>query len=172
MSDGSEASLYNKQKNEVAPVLLRLVTRLGMTSSEYLQPIIQASLEDAISKRTRDDCSLVLVSKHIKSYDELDNSEGIDYYGINFSKSSAAVKRKLRYESILNALGTEKTGKELCQMIGLKNTHGFIKTWLDPLEELGYIVEIRPDVYKRTIHPRCCFFTTDADINLEEFSDE
>lgn len=172
MSDGSEASLYSKQRNEVAPVLQRLVNRLGMTSSEYLQPIIQASLEDAIAQKTRDDCSLILVSKHLKSYDELDYSEGIAYYGIQTKRTTAAEKRKIRYQDILNALDKEKTSKELCNIIGLKNTRSFVKTWLDPLTDLGYIVEIRPNVYKRTIHPRCCFFTEDRGIYSEESIDE
>lgn len=172
MSDGSEASLYSKQRNEVAPVLQRLVSRLGMTSPEYLQPVIQASLEDAIAKKTRDDCSLVLVSKHTKSYDELDYAEGITYFGIQTKRSCDAVKRKVRYQDILNALDTEKTSKELCCIIGLKNVRNFVKTWLDPLSDLGYIQEIKPNVYKRTIHPRCCFFADDGEINTEEIVDE
>ncbi len=172
MSDGSEASLYSKQRNEVAPVLHRLVSRLGMTSTEYLQPILQASLEDAIVKKTRDDCSLVLVSKHTKSYDELNDKEGIDYFGIQTKRSCNAVKRKIRYQDILNALDKERTNRELCDLIGLKSTRSFVKNWLAPLADLGYIVEVKPNVYKRTIHPRCSFFTSDEEGNTKEVIDE
>ncbi len=157
MSDGSEASLYSKQRNEVAPVLQRLIKRLGMTSPEYLQPVLEASLKDAIAKKTRDDCSLILVSKHLKAYDELDDTEVNDYFGIKAKRPSDAKKRKIRYQDILNALETAKSDKELCELMGLKNTRNFIKTWLAPLEELGYIVKMGNNVYKRTIHPRCSF---------------
>lgn len=172
MSDGSEASLYSKQRNEVAPVLQRLVKRLGMTSPEYLQPILQASLEDAIAQKTRDDCSLVLVSKLLKSYDELDDTEVNDYFGILAKRPCNAVRRKIRYQDILNALDTAKSSKELCDLIGLKNPRNFAKTWLTPLVDLGYIVETEDNVYKRTIHPRCSFFVEDKSISTEEESDE
>lgn len=172
MSDGSEASLYSKQRNEVAPVLQRLVKRLGMTSPEYLQPVLQASLEDVITKKTRDDCSLILVSKHLKAYDELDDTEGKDYFEIQAKRSSDAKRRKIRYQDILNALETAKSGKELCELMGLKNTYAFAKTWLAPLANLGYIVETENNVYKRTIHPRCSFFVGEQPINTEEECDE
>ena len=75
MSDGSGVSLYSKQRNEVAPVLQRLVKRLGMTSPEYLQPILQTSLEKVVANKTRDDCSLILVSRHLREYDEQNVTE-------------------------------------------------------------------------------------------------
>ena len=75
MSDGSGVSLYSKQRNEVAPVLQRLVKRLGMTSPEYLQPILQTSLEKVVANKTRDDCSLILVSRHLREYDEQNDTE-------------------------------------------------------------------------------------------------
>ena len=129
-------------------------------------------MEDAITKKTRDDCSIVLVSKHTKSYDELDYAEGITYFSIQTKRSRDAVKRKVRYQGILNALDTEKTSKELCCIIGLKNVRNFVKTWLDPLSDLGYIQEVKPNVYKRTIHPRCCFFADNEEIHTEEIVDE
>lgn len=65
MSDGSAACLYRRQSREVAPVLARLVGRLGVTSREYMEAILKESLENTISKKIKsgDDCSLVLVSK-------------------------------------------------------------------------------------------------------------
>lgn len=172
MSDGSGASLYSKQKREVAPVLQRLVHRLGMTSPEYMQAVLQASLEDTLTRKTFDDCSLVLAAKHIKAYDELDNEEAAEYFGIQARRPFDANKRKIRYQDILNALDSEKSSRELCETAGLKNTRSFVRTWLEPLADLGYIDEVRPGVYRRTIHPRCCFFTDDQKLNTEEATDE
>lgn len=172
MSDGSETSLYSKQRNEVAPVLYRLIKRLGMTSPDYMQPVLQASLEDAIAKKTRDDCSLVLVSKHLKSYDELEDTEANDYFGIEAKRSSDVKKRKMRYLDILNALETVKSGRELCELMGLKDVHSFVKTWLVPLAELGYIMEMENNVYRRTIYPQSNFFAEEQPMNTEEKCDE
>lgn len=153
MSDGSEASLYSKQRNEVAPVLQKLIRRLSVTSEEFFQPIIQSSLENAISQKTRDDCSLVLVAKHLKSYNELEVEEADDYFDINVKRNCDAQRRRTRYLDILNLLDVPKSAKELSEAMELKNTSQFIKTWLSPLVELGYVIEIEPHLYKRTVHP-------------------
>lgn len=160
MSDGSAASLYSRRRQEVAPVLARLIGRLGMTSKEYMEPILQESIENVVAKRTDDDCSLILISKHIKSYDELDQSEGRVYFEIQLRRDCDAVRRMKGYQNILNALDSKKSSKELCELMGRKDVRSFVKNWLAPLIELGYITEVQPDVYKRLIHPRCSVFTS------------
>ncbi len=155
MSDGSEASLYSKQQRALATVLERLVYRLSITSAEFLTPSIQSSLDEVISRQTYDDCSLLIAAKVERTYAELSAEEQNEYFEIqaDIVKPRAAKKRRVRYMDILNALTGEKSDSELVKAVGLKDTKRFVKRWLCPLEELGYIVQVRPHIYRRIVGP-------------------
>lgn len=78
----------------------------------------------------------------------------------------------MRYLDILNALETVKSSRELCELMRLKDVHSFVKTWLEPLTELGYIVDTGNNVYRRTIYPQSNFFAEEQPTNTEEECDE
>ena len=156
MSDGSENSLYSRQRNELAPILQRLLYRLSVTSSEYLEPVIQASLEDVIKKKTRDDCSLVLISKHLRTYDEMSDDEMNDFFDIRTSGKHAAFIRRKRYQEILDALDSPQSKSELQKAVGIKNGAYFERKWLIPLCNLGYIVRNKDDKYRRVVNSCQC----------------
>lgn len=60
MSDGSEASLYDKQRKELAPVLGNIMGMMTTVSQEELQRRLQESMENVVRQKTQDDCSLVI----------------------------------------------------------------------------------------------------------------
>lgn len=155
MSDGTEASLYSKQRRELAPVLERLIYRLGITSSQFLEPSVQGSLDDVISQKTHDDCSLILAAKVGRTYADLSDEEQDDYFEIQADtlRPQTAKKRRVRYTEILDALIEEKSDRELAAAVNLRDTKKFVKKWLSPLLELGYVVQSRPHVYRRIVGP-------------------
>lgn len=66
MSDGSEQSLYDKVKHEIAPAIVKLfAARLDMPNAEF-----EAELRDLLKKqiiqRTSDDCSIALLTRDRK----------------------------------------------------------------------------------------------------------
>lgn len=153
MSDGCEASLYSKQKKQLAPVLQRLLYRLSITSAEFLTQSVQSSLDNVIAQKTRDDCSLVLAARRGKSYAELSAEEQNDYYDLDADAMKTTVMRRhrVRFTSILNALSEEKSDEELARALDLKDVKRFVQNWLTPLLEMGYVVQVRPHRYRKTV---------------------
>lgn len=151
MSDGSEASLYSRHRNELAPILQRLLYRLGVTSSEYLEPFIEISLADVVSRKTRDDCSLILMSKRLRTYDEMDTEEMDDYFDIHASGKHVALIRRKRYREILDALVYPKTVSEISAAVGIASKRYLEKRWLGTLLDLGYIVKDESGKYRRVV---------------------
>lgn len=154
MSDGTEAGLYNKREKKIAPVLEKLICRLSITSSEYLFPHLQSSLDNVVSKKTHDDCSLVLAAKVERTYADLSEEEQKEYFEIPQSIQPRTAKMRIkRYVGILNALENERSDVDLAKEVGLKDIKKFVKAWLSPLIKLGYICKPRPHMYRRVIGP-------------------
>lgn len=153
MSDGTQASLYSRRDRSLAPVLARLIGRLSVTSPEYMTPSIQSSLEDVICPRTRDDCSLVLAARADRTCADLSDEELNDYFEIDTQhlKEWQIRLRRQRYLSILRALDQDSTDEELARKFRLRGVGHFVKKWLNPLVDLGYVEMIRPHLYHRTV---------------------
>lgn len=62
MSDGPEASLYQKRSRTLAPACSKLLEACRSLPSEVMQEQLEATLRDVIVPRTHDDCSLVLLA--------------------------------------------------------------------------------------------------------------
>lgn len=152
MSDGCEASLYHKQHRQLAPVLQRLVCRLSVTSAAYLTPKIQESLDLVVSKKTRDDCSLVLAAR-MENYARLSEDEQNDYFDIDQErlKPRVAQRRRERFVALLDILEQERSGQELAGFLNLKNQQYAIKHWVQPLIELGYVEVLDSGMFRRTV---------------------
>lgn len=153
MSDGSSASLYSKSRKTLVPVLQRLVYRLGITSEEFLEPVIVDSLKSVISQRTLDDCSLVLAARVTRSYRDLDEKELADYFDLDAETIKPKhLSRSIRlYVEILDHLDEGKTAAELCGLCGFKQWRYFQQKWLKPLLELGYIKKTDDGIYRKLV---------------------
>ena len=62
MSDGPEASLYQKRTRTLAPACSKLLEACRSLPREVMQEQLEATLRDVIVPRTHDDCSLVLLA--------------------------------------------------------------------------------------------------------------
>lgn len=66
MSDGSEQSLYDKAKREIAPAIVKLfAARLDMPNAEF-EDELRNLLKNQIIQRTADDCSIALLTRDRK----------------------------------------------------------------------------------------------------------
>jgi hypothetical protein len=63
MSDGTEESLYNKQKKTLADINKNLIRWLDKYSENRVEDVLYSNLKNIISKRTYDDCSLGIMYK-------------------------------------------------------------------------------------------------------------
>lgn len=155
MSDGCEASLYSKQRQQIAPVLHRLIGRLGVTSSAYMTPRIQESLDQVVTTKTRDDCSLVLAAKVEKTYAQMSAEEQNEYFEIDTEnlKPSTAENTRLRFVKILNFTGMERTLEEVTACLRLKDCQRALKKWISPLLELGYLQKTPAGKLRRIVGP-------------------
>lgn len=63
MSDGLEPSLYDTSNNKLAKAVIRLLDKNSNTDSDAMHDKLINLLEEKLSLRTNDDCSLVLISR-------------------------------------------------------------------------------------------------------------
>lgn len=148
MSDGTEASLYNKKEKKLASVLKKIMNLCVTVSTEKIEEQLKESFKTTISMATMDDCSIALVvkdSNNFKGYNRLSNKEKMKILEIN---SLSTTKKKLnRYNQILNELKNEKKIEEISKIIHLKPK--YTKKYLKKLLMLNFIE--RKGVKYRTI---------------------
>lgn len=63
MSDGVEPSLYNIKENKLADAVINLFYTNAKIDSSQMERLLAESLEQVISTRTRDDCSIAILSR-------------------------------------------------------------------------------------------------------------
>ena len=68
MSDGCEAALYQKKKATIAPLMGRLFQRSELLEHDAAEGLLEMVLECAVAPRTRDDCSLAVMTRKGKSF--------------------------------------------------------------------------------------------------------
>ncbi len=139
MSDGSEASLYDKRNKLLAPILAGQIYRLGITSSAHMLPIVQRSLDQVIAKRTRDDCSLLLAARADRSYTDLDADELCAFFRLQELPVEETLAQVKGYCTILDCLSQERSIEQLAALFQDVSSENFISQWLQPLLDLGYI---------------------------------
>lgn len=61
MSDGAEASLYNKREKSLAPVLGKLIDAGAQKDVSVLQESLQQSFASVVRHATQDDCSMAML---------------------------------------------------------------------------------------------------------------
>lgn len=62
MSDGPEASLYNKRESSLAPACSKLLAACRKMSEDDMCAQLENTLKNVIAKKTSDDCSLALMA--------------------------------------------------------------------------------------------------------------
>ena len=151
MSDGSEASLYSRSEKALAPVLARLVYRLGITSAEYIQPSLEQSLKSPIARKTMDDCSLVLIAKHERSYRDLTREELIDFFSLEEQDPQTWEACIEKYVQVLDLLDAPCSAGVMAERFPDENIDSFAEKWLDPLLDMGYVCRTESDEYVRMV---------------------
>lgn len=62
MSDGSEASLYNKRESCLAPACSKLLSACRAMEKELMHEQLEKTLANVIAKKTSDDCSIAMMA--------------------------------------------------------------------------------------------------------------
>ena len=140
MSDGTEASLYDKNKKCLAPVIRKLMKLSCVLPIEHLQHEIEISFENVIRSMTYDDCSISMLVEEDTSFQ--------GYKGLSFNQKrklldikyySGVQKRIKRYDDILEFIIEPKTITQISEKLGLHNK--YCKKYLDYLVEHNMIKE-------------------------------
>lgn len=124
MSDGTEASLYNKREKSLAPALKKIMDLSQVMKVNCLENEVERSFENVIKNSTTDDCSLIILVEEdysFRGYRNLSEAQKRDFLG--FSKSLVSGKRIKRYDDILNYLEIPKDLLQVSKRIYLKKKH-------------------------------------------------
>lgn len=145
MSDGTEASLYNRRDKYLAPVLKKIIRLCTILPENVVKNQLQKSLETVIRNATQDDCSIAILAKSNgeERYYDLPEREKLTLLQINADAPNAK-KRLKRYEDILNMLQSPHSRVQLARKFYIKPKH--IKKHLDMLIQLG-LVELNDGAY-------------------------
>lgn len=124
MSDGTEASLYNKREKSLAPVLKKIMDLSHIMNVECLQNEMKKSFENVIKKSTTDDCSLIILVEDdysFRGYRYLNEDQKRAYLGIG---DSIYVRNRIkRYDELLEFLKTPKNLSQISKRIFLKKKY-------------------------------------------------
>lgn len=137
MSDGTEASLYNKREKKLADVLKKIMGLCSVILPEKIEEQLLSSFESVLKQATTDDCSIVLMVNDkgaFPGYKNLSDGERSKLLGVSGSVSR---KRLRRYDDILNTLEGGRTLKNTSKIIHLRPK--FTKKHLDKLLQLNFI---------------------------------
>ena len=139
MSDGTEQSMYDKRNNALSPVITRLLQRNLLISESVMSGQLEQTFANVVAKRTRDDCSIALMSRPsgaLRSLRELGYAERCELYGV--APDGRFAKKKLeRYEQIIRILQTPSRGAAVAQKLRLEQK--YVKRYLSQLRALGLI---------------------------------
>lgn len=141
MSDGSEASLYDKRKKVPAQALKKILEMCSYIRLEKIQEHLQWDFENIIRYKTTDDCSLAILMNsddEFKGYLNLNKEQRCKLLQI---KASASKKTYSRYNDILTYLQKESSADELARHIHMKSK--FLKhNYLTKLCKLNLIEQV------------------------------
>lgn len=147
MSDGSEASLYDKRKKVPAQALKKVMEMCTYIHLEKIREHLQRDLENVIRYKTTDDCSLAILMNsddEFKGYLNLDREQKCKLLKIKIMTSSKICKRYdktcKRYDNILSYLQKESSADELARHIHLKRK--FLNKYLTKLCALNLVERV------------------------------
>lgn len=139
MSDGTDWSLYSRPEKKFIPLLDEIFRDCIIYSEEDNNVDLKELFENVISKKTDDDCSLIVMCQpceNFRGYRDLDESEQYDFLGLRNKKSKTAREKffdVLESEGTLTRTEAIKAGKKFGfkrrKILGLLrrlNREGFI----------------------------------------------
>lgn len=124
MSDGTEASLYNKREKSLAPALKKIMDLSHIMEADCLQNEIKRSFENVIKNSTTDDCSLIILVEEdysFRGYRYLSENQKRDYLGI--AEAIGVGKRIKRYDDLLDFLMTPKDLTQISKHVFLRKKY-------------------------------------------------
>lgn len=145
MSDGTEASLYNKKEKKLAEVIKKIMQMTVILSPSKVEEQLQQSFENIISQATTDDCSMAILVRNcdgFKGYMSLSNIQKCKLLKLNENVAKNKIKR---YDNILMFLQERKNLLQIARHIHLKPKYA--KKHLDKLCSLN-LMENKGNYYK------------------------
>ena len=123
MSDGTEASFYNKREKVLSPSLARLIKLASVCDVNYMSQKLNNTFENLVKQKTSDDCSIVLMSQEAggRGYVDLPAKDKCELLGLTHTRVSR--KRLKSFEVVLMALqswGTSHATKRRLHLRGKK----------------------------------------------------
>lgn len=126
MSDGTEASFYEKRTQSFAPVVETLHALAQSRSPGKLSAMLEAEFRKTVREKTTDDCSFVLLARTIVPpicYSELDDNRKAALFGLSGTERNLQLER---YDTIVRRLLERPEGAdadEIALLLGLKKKH-------------------------------------------------
>ena len=120
MSDGTEASLYNKQKKHLSESLKKIIILNGILSPEKIQNQLQRSFDTVIRDATTDDCSIVILMDDkgsFRGYRYLTYDKKRTFLGLDSQTKNVIIRQ---YDSILNYLREKHTIQQIAKHLRIK----------------------------------------------------
>lgn len=111
MSDGCEAALYQKKKAAVAPLVTRLFQRAELLGEGTSNELLRMTLAGVISQRTRDDCSLAILTRRRGKFglwEKLTQREQAEVLGVRTGNRNRRRRAIRKYARILG-VQTQRT---------------------------------------------------------------
>lgn len=139
MSDGTEASLYNKKENKLADVLGKIMNMLSFIPTEKVEAQLTDSFYSVIRNATTDDCSIAIMvncKEQFPGYLSLDDESKKQLLQIN-PKGNKIIKQLMRYDEILTFLMTPYSLEKISKKIHLSPK--YTKRHLSKLIKLNLI---------------------------------
>ena len=149
MSDGTEQSLYHKQKKTLADVVVKLMHRTCLIGEEILKNQLEDAFTSVISKNTQDDCSIAIIAKPSKTLGDIETipfEKRQEMYGIPTQERSAR-KRVNSFDEILSATKTPCVLKQIAKQIHINPRYA--QKRVDKLIAMGFL-EKKGNMYQRT----------------------
>lgn len=157
MSDGTEVSLYDKRKEQLADIIKKLMLMCNTHRPEVIEKMLQLSFESTIKQKTTDDCSIVIMYKPQEitdSWIQLPTEQLLNLFELKISEDNVSIDFR-NYIAILKLLT-----KRNCSLDGMytwfhinkKEKKEILKRQLQRLQRLQLIAEVEEDVFSLFIN--------------------
>ena len=120
MSDGTEASFYNKRNKALSPSLARLTRLASVCNPDYMSQKLNCTFEDLVKQQTFDDCSIVLMSRYFGGRGYMDFTEKDKCEFLGLANTRASRKRLGSFDSALMVLQSWRTYRAIKRRLHLR----------------------------------------------------
>ena len=136
ISDGTAASLYDKQNKTLSDGIKKIMHRLAIEEPGHVQQQLQYSCETLLRSRTNDDCSIVVMVKNelYSCYNEMSLHEKCRRLNLH----SISKKRIHKYDMILHFCKQRKSLSQISRYVHVKEK--YLVTDMSFLGKWGLIV--------------------------------